>query len=119
MMKPSNETINLTFLAKKYLLKLGNLRPSGKHIRLMYSLLTTTVFPIEKILIFNSKLTRREVACLLLIAQGKRSQEVAEILGTKISTIRTYRKQIISKLNCSSMAQAVYEGIRYGHIPKS
>jgi DNA-binding CsgD family transcriptional regulator len=118
-MKQRTETSNLYFVAKRYLLKLGNARPKGKQVKLMNRLLTSTIFPIEKTLIFDSKLTRREIACLLLVAQGKRSLEIAEILGMKVSTVRTHRKQIINKLNCSSMAQAVFEGIRYGYLPKS
>jgi DNA-binding CsgD family transcriptional regulator len=61
-------------------------------------------------------LTEREVECLYWTAQGKTSEETASILKIKKSTVEDYRKHIKLKLNCSSMAHAVYEGVKRGYI---
>jgi len=63
-----------------------------------------------------AKLTEREVQCLYWAAHGKSSEETAMILKIKKSTVEDYRKHIKQKLNCSSMAHAIYEGVKRGYI---
>ncbi len=102
------------FLLTRLLKKLGNERPTQEHITFMGSLLSRTV--VEYPLTFTDRLTGREISCLLLAAKGMTSSETAELLGIKSSTVETYRKKIKQKLVCNTMAQAVFEGIRFGYM---
>lgn len=63
-----------------------------------------------------NELTERERSCLLLAASGKTSNETANLLGIKASTVETYRKNIKEKLACNTIAQAVFEGLRCGYF---
>jgi DNA-binding CsgD family transcriptional regulator len=58
----------------------------------------------------------REKECLSWIAKGKTSEEVAMIMGIKLSTTRSYLKNVRVKLNCTSMAQCVYKALQQGFI---
>ena len=64
----------------------------------------------------NSELTDRETSCLVLAAKGMTSEETANLLGVKSSTVETYRRNIKQKLSCNTLAQAVFEGLRLGYI---
>lgn len=64
----------------------------------------------------NLKLSKREKECLYWASQGKSSEETAMILNIKKATVDTYRTQAREKLNCITMAQAVYKGLRLGCI---
>ena len=64
----------------------------------------------------EQQLTDREVECLFWAAQGKSSDDTAIILRIKKSTVECYRKSIKQKLNCTSMAHAIYEGVKRGYI---
>ena len=59
----------------------------------------------EKDLIHN--ISRREMECLNLIADGKTYGEVAGILGISEHTVRGYFRSLRHKLNCSTLAQVV------------
>jgi DNA-binding CsgD family transcriptional regulator len=61
-------------------------------------------------------LSEREKSCLLLAANGMTTEQTAELLGIKASTVETHRKGIKKKLASNSMAQAVYQGIKYGYM---
>ncbi len=61
-------------------------------------------------------LTPRENDVLQLIAKGFSRPEVAKLLGLTTNTIAGYTKIIYQKLNVSSRAEAVYEGLRLGLI---
>lgn len=71
---------------------------------------------IKRNYIPEQQLTEREVQCLYWAANGKSSDETAIILKIKKSTVEDYRKHIKQKLNCSSMAHAIYEGVKRGYI---
>jgi DNA-binding NarL/FixJ family response regulator len=94
--------------------KLGNNNPSKIQIELVDALLLRS--SIEQSVLFDQKLTSRERYCLLLAAKGKTVQDTAELMGVKISTVRTWRHKILSKLSCRSMAQAIFKGIHYGYL---
>jgi DNA-binding CsgD family transcriptional regulator len=113
-MKKFSRPQNLNYLAIEFLEKLGNKTPSQPQINLMESLISKV--GIEQKISFDHKLSARETACLLLIAQGKTSDETAAMLGVKSSTIKTYHKKIKRKLACANLAQAVFQGIRYGYV---
>ena len=56
---------------------------------------------------FIHNLSRREMECLNLIADGKTYSEVASILGISEHTVRGYFRSLRLKLNCSTLAQVV------------
>ena len=64
----------------------------------------------------NEKLTIREIDCLHWAAHGKSSEETGLILGISKTTVESYRNEIKRKLNSVNIAQAVFEGVKYGYI---
>jgi len=105
---------NNDYLVVELLNHLGNKTPNSDEIKYATFLLSTIA--IHKKLNLKNELTEREASCLLLAANGWTSVETAKFLQVKPSTIETYRKNIKRKLECSSMAQAVFEGIRHGYL---
>lgn len=63
---------------------------------------------------FN-KISRKEREVLQLIAEGKKTREIAETLSVSIKTVETHRRNIMKKLNIFSVAgltkYAILEGI--------
>jgi two-component system, NarL family, response regulator LiaR len=59
-------------------------------------------------------LTPREREVLQLIAEGKKTKEVANLLNVSVKTIETHRRQIMEKLNLRSIAQLTKFAIREG-----
>lgn len=90
---------------------LGNSMPTKKQIDLMGNLLSTTY--IRNDIIINDILSPREKTCLYLAALGKSAKETSVILKIKNSTVVTYRKEIMRKLGCKNMVQAVFNGVRF------
>ena len=66
----------------------------------------------------ENKLTEREKECLWLASKGKSTKAVAKILNLSPTTIETHNKHIREKLNCSTMIEAIVEGIQFGIIGK-
>jgi DNA-binding NarL/FixJ family response regulator len=69
----------------------------------------------EKLLRANngpSHLTPREREILRLIAQGRRSREIAQMLGVSIRTVETHRAAGMRKLHLHSVAEVVRYAIR-------
>ena len=60
----------------------------------------------------RSDLTSRERAILRLIAQGRRSKEIALMLGVSVRTVETHRAAGMRKLNLHSVAEVVRYAIR-------
>jgi len=52
-------------------------------------------------------LSDREYQVMLLIAQGKKNQEIGEVLAISARTVGTYRTRILQKLNLHSTADIV------------
>jgi DNA-binding CsgD family transcriptional regulator len=61
-------------------------------------------------------LSRREIECLNWIARGKDAATIADILEISEHTVRDYLKSARTKLDCSTVAQAVYEATRLNLI---
>ena len=61
------------------------------------------------------KLTEREREILKLVAEGHKSQKIAEMLSISLNTVHRHRDQINRKLNLHSLAElikyAVHKGI--------
>ena len=56
---------------------------------------------------YTHHLSKREMECLYLIADGKTYSEVASILGISEHTVRGYFRSLRLKLNCATLAQVV------------
>ena len=59
-------------------------------------------------------LTPREREVLQLIAEGKKTKHVANLLTVSVKTIETHRRQIMEKLNIRSIAELTKFAIREG-----
>jgi len=53
----------------------------------------------------NSHLTGREIDLLLLIADGKKNFEIAEILFITQNTVRVEKTRLVKKLNLKNTAE--------------
>jgi DNA-binding CsgD family transcriptional regulator len=62
-----------------------------------------------------SQITAREREVIQLLAEGKSSKEVANILGISFKTAETHRANLMRKLNCHSVAEIVRYAVR-NHI---
>ena len=93
---------------------LGNLRPTQEQIFFVEKFLHTHSVMINKNI--STALTPREKACLLLAAYGNSTDEISVILKIKPTTVCTYRKEILRKLDCKNMAHAVFSGIHAGRL---
>jgi DNA-binding NarL/FixJ family response regulator len=61
-------------------------------------------------------LSVREREVLQLLAEGKKTSEIAERLHVSTKTIETHRRQIMSKLGLDSVAALTKYAIRHGFI---
>lgn len=61
-------------------------------------------------------LTAREREVLKLLAEGKRAQEIAELLFISVNTVRRHRYNIMEKLNISTMAELVKYALSQEYI---
>jgi DNA-binding NarL/FixJ family response regulator len=76
---------------------------------------------VEKLLradVNPSHLTLREREILRLIAQGRRSKEIALMLGISTRTVETHRAAGMRKLHLHSIAEVVRYAIREGLIQR-
>ncbi len=113
-----NRNKNINHFVEKFLDQLEVKVPTPRQVALVKSLLTNVgVILLE--FSFARQLTPQETACLFWVARGKTSKQIGKILDVHPTTIKTYFQRIKQKLNCTSMEQAVFEGIRYCYlIPK-
>jgi LuxR family quorum-sensing system transcriptional regulator CciR len=61
-------------------------------------------------------LSEREIECLQLIAAGKTSWAIAEILDISPHTVNAHIRNIVRKLGVASRPHAVAEAMRRGMI---
>ena len=115
--------VNMSIIAKKQLInylaiclleKMGNDSPSEEQINLLESVLAnvTAIAPVS----FHEQLTPREAHCLYWAALGKTANETGELLNIKSSTVEQHRQEVRKKLECRTMAEAVFKGIRLGYV---
>lgn len=64
----------------------------------------------------DEELSEREKECLVWAAQGKSTKEIARILAISPHTVETYSKNIKEKMHCTTMIEAVMEGMLRGVI---
>ncbi|PFS11983.1 DNA-binding response regulator [Bacillus cereus] len=63
--------------------------------------------------LLHEELTERESEILLLIAEGKSNQEIADELFIALKTVKTHVSNILNKLNVSDRTQAVIYAFRH------
>lgn len=63
---------------------------------------------------YCGKLTAREREILQLIADGKSSKQVAQLLGLSAKTVDSHRRQVMEKLDLHSVAELTHYAIREG-----
>lgn len=62
-------------------------------------------------------LTPRERQVLQLVAEGKRSKEIADLLGISTKTAEAHRAHIMDKLEIHETAGLVRYAVKYGFVP--
>ena len=62
----------------------------------------------------HEQLTEREMEVLLLVAQGKTNQEIADELFIALKTVKTHVSNILSKLEVQDRTQAVVYAFQHG-----
>jgi DNA-binding NarL/FixJ family response regulator len=89
-------------------------RSGGKYLSPLLSTILTRLALEEE----NAEiLTRREIEVLKLMAEGKRTKEIAEILYISPYTVRRHRSNIMEKLNINNLAELVKYAIFQNYIP--
>ena len=88
-------------------------RSGGKYLSpLLSGVLTSLAVEEEK----TEVLTMRERAVLKLLAEGKRTQEIAAALYISPHTVRRHRSNIMEKLNIKNLADLVKYAISQSYI---
>ena len=64
-------------------------------------------------------LSRREEQCLIWAARGKTHQEIADILGLSLGSVKTHLDTSRHKLHCINLTHAVGVAVASGVIPAS
>ncbi|MBQ4198049.1 MAG: helix-turn-helix transcriptional regulator [Bacteroidales bacterium] len=62
----------------------------------------------------NIQLSKKETRILQLIAEGKTSPQIADLMCLSLNTIKWYRKKLKSKLDASNPAQMIRKAIELG-----
>ncbi len=104
-------------LTEEVLQRVGILRPNSQQITLVKALLD--YLANEREIQFDERLSNRERTCLYFIAQGKNLDAIADVMNIKRTTVATFIRRIKLKLDCDTLAQAVFEGMGYKDILKS
>lgn len=64
----------------------------------------------------NVKLTPREIDVLKLVAQNKKTKEIAELLFVSANTVQSHKKNLYSKLNIHSVSELVSYAYKHGFV---
>lgn len=110
----NNDMVQFKSLAIERLAFFGNTTPTNKQVEEMVFLLGH--IGLSRKLLFDKRLSKREIDCLYHTALGKNVCESAKLLKISQDTIKKHRKSIKQKLRANSMANAVFLGTRYGYF---
>jgi len=110
--------------AKSYLLKTSSAGNIAEAIRATYkgqSILEPKVAAkvmtsMRKETPLHADLTERELEILLLIAQGKQNQDIADELFIALKTVKTHVSNVLSKLQVTDRTQAVIYAFKHGLV---
>jgi DNA-binding CsgD family transcriptional regulator len=64
----------------------------------------------------KDELSAREREVLRLLAEGRRTAEIADLLGISPKTVETYRSRLMNKLDIDSLSGLVKFAIRAGLV---
>ncbi len=64
----------------------------------------------------SEELSKREIEILELIAQEKKSNEIAELLQISLNTVETHRRHLFEKLQVSNLAGLIKAAMDQGYI---
>jgi DNA-binding CsgD family transcriptional regulator len=70
----------------------------------------------ENIELPHVELTKRETEILSLLALGKSSRQISEMLDISYHTITTHRKNILAKTNCNKVSELVKKAFEWALI---
>ena len=65
----------------------------------------------------SEQLSEREQEVLRLLANGKRTTEIADLLAISPKTVETYRSRLMNKLDIDNLSGLVRFAIRAGIVP--
>ena len=110
--------------ATSYLLKTSSAGNIAEAIRATYkgqSILEPKVAAkvmtnMRKEVALHDDLTERELEILLLIAQGKQNQDIADELFIALKTVKTHVSNVLSKLQVTDRTQAVIYAFKHGLV---
>lgn len=102
------------YIAIEVLARLGIDTPTQDQIDLMESIVSTTL--VKKKVVLDARLTAQENHFLYWIARGKTLYETGELLGLSSAIVDHYHNEIRRKLQCRTLPQAVFEGLRFGDL---
>lgn len=81
-------------------------------------LLSTIMLDLTHVRPETESLTRREREILKLLAEGKKSREIADILFVSIHTVRSHRNNLMRKLELRNVADLIRYAISQEFIPE-
>lgn len=64
----------------------------------------------------SEEISKREIEILELIAQEKKSNEIAELLQISLNTVETHRRHLFEKLQVSNLAGLIKAAMDQGYI---
>ena len=85
---------------------------TGAQMRCCYAL--SQIPDMLRAAVTQDPLSDRERECLIWVAEGKTTEEVALILGVSANTVNSYVTHAIQKLSASNRAMAIATAIRSG-----
>ena len=68
---------------------------------------------INKTVFIKKCLTKQESVVLFWVSQGVSLKEIAGLLDVKFTTVLTYSHRIKKKLECQTLAHAVFKGVKF------
>jgi DNA-binding CsgD family transcriptional regulator len=103
------------YMAIEILETLGIGLPTEAQINFIETLLGNVV--IKKNLLFDRRLTSAECHCLQFIAHGHSVVQIAEFFKVEPHEIERLKYSLMKKMECKTLEQCVFEGMRFGHLP--
>ena len=103
------------FLSRGVLAQLDISEPTPRQIATMRGLLRDRGIVLPTQAVYTKGLTEKEEAILFWVTRGKTARQIAKFLNIAHSTAKSYMHTLKTKLNAHTMAQAVFEALRF-HI---
>lgn len=64
-------------------------------------------------------LSQRELQVMIMVTQGRKTQEISDQLSLSPKTVATYRSRVLAKLGVHSDVELTHLAMRYGVIPST